>query len=246
LVFRPSLEIQPLNTIDEMKACLDRELPFFCDVQFPPWFYGRETTRSGKAPPPSPAAEFCDHSVLIVGYNDDTREFIFQNSWGTQWGDHGFGYFPYEYITEGLFQSAYCWRGEPQKEPFAQYLLRKSRESVASASSLPTWEKQRRPNHYHDSWSHVNRLLSSSGSSSGSSSRRVSSSSSSSMLLSSDEDSNTSDSAGHVSTGGCGVEEGRLSHSAGSISVIDTSTAHAFALSSDGWARPVEDSGVLQ
>ena len=36
------------------------------------------------------------HSVLVVGYDDSRGEFKFQNSWGSNWGDRGFGYLPYE------------------------------------------------------------------------------------------------------------------------------------------------------
>ena len=51
------------------------------------------------------------HAVTIVGYDDDQiyidnkgiefkGGFIFQNSWGTGFGDKGFGYFPYNYIAD--------------------------------------------------------------------------------------------------------------------------------------------------
>lgn len=46
------------------------------------------------------------HAVLAVGYDDDLDvespskrgAIIFQNSWGTEWGDGGFGYLPYDYV----------------------------------------------------------------------------------------------------------------------------------------------------
>ncbi len=39
------------------------------------------------------------HSVLLVGYSDSTSRFIFRNSWGSGWGDRGYGYLPYNYVT---------------------------------------------------------------------------------------------------------------------------------------------------
>lgn len=36
------------------------------------------------------------HAVAVVGYNDKTKQLKFKNSWGS-WGDHGYGYLPYEY-----------------------------------------------------------------------------------------------------------------------------------------------------
>lgn len=50
------------------------------------------------------------HSVLIVGYDDNkvsknprdgntkTGCFLIRNSWGESWGDHGYGWIPYEYF----------------------------------------------------------------------------------------------------------------------------------------------------
>lgn len=40
------------------------------------------------------------HSILLVGYDDDKRHFIFVNHWSATWGDQGFGYIPYEYVLD--------------------------------------------------------------------------------------------------------------------------------------------------
>jgi C1A family cysteine protease len=39
------------------------------------------------------------HCVALVGYDDATRRFKFRNSWSEEWGDKGYGYFDYEYVT---------------------------------------------------------------------------------------------------------------------------------------------------
>jgi C1A family cysteine protease len=41
------------------------------------------------------------HAVTLVGYNDSTRRYLVQNSWGESWGDGGFFHMPYAYV-EGL------------------------------------------------------------------------------------------------------------------------------------------------
>jgi hypothetical protein len=119
-MFRPSTELKPLNDIDEMKATLrERRIPFFMDVNFAPLFYAAEASRSGRVPLPANFAELdadsCEHTVLVVGYDDSTNEFIFQNSWGPLWGDCGFGYLPYQYITyrPAMYRNAYTWAAEP-------------------------------------------------------------------------------------------------------------------------------------
>ncbi len=39
------------------------------------------------------------HAITIVGYDDDRSVFIGRNSWGEEWGDHGYFYLPYDYLT---------------------------------------------------------------------------------------------------------------------------------------------------
>jgi Cysteine protease len=46
------------------------------------------------------------HCISIVGYKSDGR-FIVRNSWGTGWGDKGFGYASEAYILAGFFDEAY-------------------------------------------------------------------------------------------------------------------------------------------
>lgn len=42
------------------------------------------------------------HAVLMVGYDDARRVFIVRNSWGTDWGDGGYFYMPYDYALSRL------------------------------------------------------------------------------------------------------------------------------------------------
>ena len=53
----------------------------------------------GMVPIPSSSDQYLGgHEVLCVGYDDQQRYFIIQNSWGTTWGDQGFAYLPYDYV----------------------------------------------------------------------------------------------------------------------------------------------------
>lgn len=40
------------------------------------------------------------HAVLIVGFNDETKQIKILNSWSTKWGLNGYGFIPYEYIGD--------------------------------------------------------------------------------------------------------------------------------------------------
>jgi len=48
------------------------------------------------------------HAVVAIGYDDKkvigkyTGAIMIRNSWGVKWGDHGYGWLPYAYITAGL------------------------------------------------------------------------------------------------------------------------------------------------
>lgn len=41
------------------------------------------------------------HAVLVVGYDDATKLLTVRNSWGAAWGDRGYFYMPYRYVTSG-------------------------------------------------------------------------------------------------------------------------------------------------
>jgi hypothetical protein len=48
---------------------------------------------------------FDGHSVPLVGYRKDATYagggyFVFRNSWGTGWGDDGYGYMPFQYVLD--------------------------------------------------------------------------------------------------------------------------------------------------
>jgi C1A family cysteine protease len=45
------------------------------------------------------------HAMLCVGYSDKSQAFIVRNSWGEKWGDKGYCYIPYEYMTDPDL----CW-----------------------------------------------------------------------------------------------------------------------------------------
>lgn len=54
---------------------------------------------------PSRPNTFDGHSVVLVGYHKSAKYpgggyFIFRNSWGTGWGDGGYGYMPFKYVLD--------------------------------------------------------------------------------------------------------------------------------------------------
>ncbi len=48
------------------------------------------------------------HAILAVGYDDATQLVKFKNSWGGTWGENGYGYLPYEYINDFMWDAWAC------------------------------------------------------------------------------------------------------------------------------------------
>lgn len=82
----------------QMKQCLFLGLPFVFGVDlYTSWdLIGSD----GMVPMPGTEEKIIGgHAMLCVGYNDEKKVFIVRNSWGIQWGDKGYCYFPYAYLT---------------------------------------------------------------------------------------------------------------------------------------------------
>jgi|ERR1700694_2362299 len=47
------------------------------------------------------------HAVIVVGYDQTTRKFKFENSWGTSWGNNGYGTLPFEYLGSAAYGGDY-------------------------------------------------------------------------------------------------------------------------------------------
>jgi len=65
--------------------------------------------KTGNMPYPNTKRErlLGGHAVLLVGYDKIKKVFIARNSWGTNWGDKGYFYMPFNVVTNTSMSSDY-------------------------------------------------------------------------------------------------------------------------------------------
>ena len=87
--------------LTSMKNALASGFPFVVAIAVYSSFESVTVAQTGIVPMPTAGeALLGGHAVLVVGYNDADQQFIVRNSWGADWGDKGFFYLPYAYITD--------------------------------------------------------------------------------------------------------------------------------------------------
>jgi len=98
-----------VSQIEQAIACLDQQIPVACGGWWPDSAHWSTSVIKGVEVMGVPATTlknigvFDGHSVALVGYRRDNAfpgggYFVFRNSWGPDWGDHGYGYMPFSYV----------------------------------------------------------------------------------------------------------------------------------------------------
>eukprot|EP00444_Apocalathium_aciculiferum_P010639 CAMPEP_0183386104 /NCGR_PEP_ID=MMETSP0370-20130417/2078_1 /TAXON_ID=268820 /ORGANISM="Peridinium aciculiferum, Strain PAER-2" /LENGTH=286 /DNA_ID=CAMNT_0025564321 /DNA_START=34 /DNA_END=894 /DNA_ORIENTATION=- len=89
------------QTLVDMKACIAGGFPFVLGFTVFSSFKTEQVESFGyMTMPSSHDSVLGGHAVLAVGYDDQKKHFIVRNSWGEEWGDEGYFYMPYDYITD--------------------------------------------------------------------------------------------------------------------------------------------------
>jgi C1A family cysteine protease len=97
-----------LESLDDVKHCLSEGFPVSFGFTVFESFESPEVANTGIVPVPNPNEE-CEggHAVLAVGYDDEQQRLIVRNSWGPTWGDKGYFYLPYEFVTNSDLSDDY-------------------------------------------------------------------------------------------------------------------------------------------
>lgn len=95
-----------LHAADEMKHTLSGGYPFVFGFAVYESFESPKVTKTGLVPLPKKDERLVGgHAVMAVGYDDTKNYFIVRNSWGASWGDKGYFYMPYAYLTNTKLSS---------------------------------------------------------------------------------------------------------------------------------------------
>ena len=94
------------QTVNDMKSCLRQGLPFIFGFSVYESFESENVAKTGTMTIPEKGEKLLGgHAVMAVGYIENEQRFIIRNSWGEHWGDHGYFYMPYEFVTNNLYAS---------------------------------------------------------------------------------------------------------------------------------------------
>ncbi len=89
------------QSLVQMKACLASGYPFVFGFTVYEGFESPVVARSGMVSMPSYYERVLGgHAVLAVGYDDAQQRFMVRNSWGRDWGQHGYFTMPYSYLLD--------------------------------------------------------------------------------------------------------------------------------------------------
>jgi C1A family cysteine protease len=106
----------PANLLNTIKTNLNNAMPSMFGFTVFSSYVQASAANKGAIPFPAAGEKVMGgHAIVAIGYNDTikitnknpggpttTGALLIRNSWGTGWGDAGYGWLPYEYVLRGL------------------------------------------------------------------------------------------------------------------------------------------------
>lgn len=84
-----------------LQTLLSQHMPILIGVLIYASFESEEAMKTGVIPLPDKKEELLGgHALALVGYNNDKKTFLVQNSWGIKVGQKGFFELPFEYLLD--------------------------------------------------------------------------------------------------------------------------------------------------
>ncbi|MDQ7096922.1 C1 family peptidase [Desulfosporosinus sp. PR] len=107
-------EYHRVSSLIALKTALAEGYPVVIGIKIYENFESDQVAQTGIIPLPKQGEQYLGgHAVLAVGYKDDAQikdegVVICRNSWGENWGDHGYFYLPYHYFDDNVLD---MWTG---------------------------------------------------------------------------------------------------------------------------------------
>ena len=96
-----------LISLAQIKEALKSTGPVVAGITVHSSFMTEEVKRTGVVPLPAATETIVGgHAICLVGFDDGRKVLKFLNEWGPKWGDRGYGYLPYAFISNS---SADVW-----------------------------------------------------------------------------------------------------------------------------------------
>jgi C1A family cysteine protease len=101
-----AVRYEAIQTLGDLKDAIASKLAVVFGFTVYESFESQAVAEKGVMPMPKPhEATVGGHAVVAVGYSDSKKHVIVRNSWGASWGDHGYFYMPYQYLTGSQLSS---------------------------------------------------------------------------------------------------------------------------------------------
>lgn len=101
LYYRCGTSLKP--SLTAIKASIAQGFPVIGGFSVPENMMSAQCAQTGVVKFPVAGEDFVGgHAVLFTGYDDEKKLLQFMNSWSTSWGDGGYGYLPYDFVTKGI------------------------------------------------------------------------------------------------------------------------------------------------
>jgi C1A family cysteine protease len=93
-----------LSGLSEIKSALQYYGPIVAGITMYRSFQTDAVKKTGMVPLPASGDQVVGgFAICIVGFDDHKRLIKFKHAWGADWGDHGYGYLPYDFVNKNLF-----------------------------------------------------------------------------------------------------------------------------------------------
>lgn len=102
-----------VRSLDEARRTLAMGVPFQLTVPITKHW---RAAPAGHIPLPLAVREDTfgeSHAICVIGYDDASRLLKFRNSWGVRWGEQGYGYLPYSYMSLYMHEA---WAAQPGRD----------------------------------------------------------------------------------------------------------------------------------